>query len=168
MKPDLTAFGKVIGGGLPIAAYGGSAEVMSYVAPSGPIYQAGTLSGNPLAVSAGLAVLRYLKMHPEIYQQLDDTCAALTADPPSGVTVNRVGSMFTFFLTDQPVVDFASAKTCDTERFKRLFHWMLDHGIYLAPSQFEAGFLSSQHGEAEITQTRAALQSFFENERRGG
>lgn len=168
VKPDLTAFGKVIGGGLPIAAYGGSAEVMSYVAPSGPIYQAGTLSGNPLAVSAGLAVLRYLKMHPEIYQQLDDTCAALTADPPSGVTVNRVGSMFTFFLTDQPVVDFASAKTCDTERFERLFHWMLDHGIYLAPSQFEAGFLSSLHGEAEITQTRAALQSFFESERRGG
>ncbi|MCW5963150.1 MAG: glutamate-1-semialdehyde 2,1-aminomutase [Bryobacterales bacterium] len=167
VKPDLTAFGKVIGGGLPIAAYGGSAEVMSYVAPSGPIYQAGTLSGNPMAVSAGLAVLRHLKAHPEIYHQIDDTCAALTAHPPSGVTVNRVGSMFTFFLTHQPVVDFASAKTCDTERFKRLFHWMLDHGIYLAPSQFEAGFISSLHGEAEITQTREALQSFFENETRG-
>jgi glutamate-1-semialdehyde 2,1-aminomutase len=164
VRPDLTAFGKVIGGGLPIAAYGGSAEVMSYVSPSGPIYQAGTLSGNPMAVSAGLATLRHLKAHPEIYQQLDDACAALTADPPPGVTVNRVGSMFTFFLTEQPVVDFASAKTCDTERFKRLYHWMLERGVYLAPSQFEAGFVSSEHGMAEITQTREALRAYFASE----
>ncbi len=167
VQPDLTAFGKVIGGGLPIAAYGGSAEVMSYVAPSGPIYQAGTLSGNPMAVSAGLATLRYLKAHPQIYRQLDDTCAALTANPPTGVTVNRVGSMFTFFMTEQPVVDFESAKSCDTERFKRLFHWMLDHGVYLAPSQFEAGFVSSLHGEAEVKHTREALASFFASETRG-
>lgn len=165
VKPDLTAFGKVIGGGLPIAAYGGSAEVMSYVAPSGPIYQAGTLSGNPMAVSAGLATLRHLKEHPEIYEQLDDTTAQLTADPPKGVTVNRVGSMFTFFLTDQPVVDFAGAKTCDVERFKRLFHWMLDNGVYLSPSQFEAGFVSVLHGKTEISHTRETLHRFFASER---
>jgi glutamate-1-semialdehyde 2,1-aminomutase len=165
VKPDLTAFGKVIGGGLPIAAYGGSAEVMSYVSPSGPIYQAGTLSGNPMAVSAGLATLRHLKAHPEIYEQLDDTTAQLTADPPKGVTVNRVGSMFTFFLTDQPVVDFAGAKTCDVERFKRLFHWMLDNGVYLAPSQFESGFVSALHGKTEISHTREALHHFFASEK---
>lgn len=167
IRPDLSAFGKVIGGGLPIAAYGGSAEVMSYVAPSGPIYQAGTLSGNPMAVSAGLAMLRTLKAHPEIYQQLDQAAAALTANPPAGVTVNRVGSMFTFFLTETPVTDFTSAKTCDTDRFKRLFHWMLEHGVYLAPSQFEAGFVSAAHGPAEISHTRDAMMAFFENERRG-
>ncbi|MDZ7637046.1 MAG: glutamate-1-semialdehyde 2,1-aminomutase [Bryobacterales bacterium] len=167
IRPDLSAFGKVIGGGLPIAAYGGSAEVMRYVSPSGPIYQAGTLSGNPMAVSAGLAMLRTLKAHPEFYTQLDEATAALTANPPAGVTVNRVGSMFTFFLTDTPVTDFESAKTCDTERFKRLFHWMLEHGVYMAPSQFEAGFVSIVHGAEEIRRTREAMGAFFENETRG-
>lgn len=167
IRPDLSAFGKVIGGGLPIAAYGGSAEVMSHVSPTGPIYQAGTLSGNPIAVSAGLATLRTLKAHPELYTQLEETAAALTANPPSGVTVNRVGSMFTFFLTETPVTDFASAKTSDTDRFKRLFHWMLEHGVYMAPSQFEAGFVSTQHGTEEITRTRKAMSAFFENEKRG-
>jgi glutamate-1-semialdehyde 2,1-aminomutase len=148
-------------------AYGGSAEVMSYVSPSGPIYQAGTLSGNPMAVSAGLAMLRTLKAHPEIYQQVEDAAATLTANPPAGVTVNRVGSMFTFFLTETPVTDFATAKTCDTERFKRLFHWMLEHGVYLAPSQFEAGFVSAAHGPEEIRHTREAMMAFFANETRG-
>jgi glutamate-1-semialdehyde 2,1-aminomutase len=167
VRPDLSAFGKVIGGGLPIAAYGGSAEVMSYVSPSGPIYQAGTLSGNPMAVSAGLAMLRILKAHPEIYQQVGDAAAALTANPPAGVTVNRVGSMFTFFLTETPVTDFATAKTCDTERFKRLFHWMLERGVYLAPSQFEAGFVSAAHGPDEIRHTREAMMAFFASETRG-
>ena len=167
IRPDLSAFGKVIGGGLPIAAYGGSAEVMSHVSPTGPIYQAGTLSGNPIAVSAGLATLRTLKAHPELYTQLEETAAALTANSPSGVTVNRVGSMFTFFLTETPVTDFASAKNSDTDRFKRLFHWMLEHGVYMAPSQFEAGFVSTQHGTQEITHTRSAMSAFFENEKRG-
>lgn len=166
IRPDLSAFGKVIGGGLPIAAYGGRADVMSYVAPSGPIYQAGTLSGNPMAVSAGLATLRHLRDNPSIYTQLDETAAALTADPPAGVTVNRVGSMFTFFLTNERVTDFDSAKTSDTERFKRLFHWMLSQGVYLAPSQFEAGFVSSKHGSDEITRTKTALNAFFQNETR--
>ncbi|MCC6263282.1 MAG: glutamate-1-semialdehyde 2,1-aminomutase [Bryobacterales bacterium] len=167
IRPDLSAFGKVIGGGLPIAAYGGRAEVMSHVAPQGSVYQAGTLSGNPIAVSAGLAMLRTLKAHPELYSQLEETAAALTANPPSGVTVNRVGSMFTFFLTEEPVTDFASAKTSDTERFKRLFHWMLANGVYLAPSQFEAGFVSTRHTHAEITHTREAMAAFFANETPG-
>lgn len=167
VRPDLSAFGKVIGGGLPIAAYGGSAEIMRHVSPSGPIYQAGTLSGNPMAVSAGLATLRALKAHPEIYDQIARATETLTAQPPPGVTVNRVGSMFTFFLCEEPVVDFASAKRCDTDRFKRLFHWMLEHGVYLAPSQFEAGFMSAAHGESEISHTRDALHAFFENERHG-
>ncbi len=166
VRPDLSAFGKVIGGGLPIAAYGGSAEIMRHVSPSGPIYQAGTLSGNPMAVSAGLATLRALKAHPEIYDQIARATETLTAQPPPGVTVNRVGSMFTFFLCEEPVVNFASAKRCDTDRFKRLFHWMLEHGVYLAPSQFEAGFMSAAHGEREISHTRDALHAFFENERR--
>lgn len=167
IRPDLSAFGKVIGGGLPIAAYGGSAEVMSRVAPLGPVYQAGTLSGNPVAVAAGLATLRTLKAHPEIYSRLEATAAALTAQPPAGVTVNRVGSMFTFFLTERPVTDFSSAKTSDTERFKRLFHWMLAQGVYLAPSQFEAGFVSAAHTAADVTHTREAMAAFFEKETRG-
>lgn len=167
IRPDLSAFGKVIGGGLPIAAYGGSEEVMSRVSPQGPVYQAGTLSGNPIAVSAGLATLRTLRDHPELYAQLDETAAALAANPPAGVTVNRVGSMFTFFLSEGPVTDFASAKTSDTERFKRLFHWMLANGVYLAPSQFEAGFVSTAHGAGEVTRTREAMAAFFESEKRG-
>ncbi len=167
IRPDLSAFGKVIGGGLPIAAYGGSAEVMSRVAPLGPVYQAGTLSGNPVAVAAGLATLRTLKAQPELYSRLEETAAALAAAPPAGVTVNRVGSMFTFFLTERPVTDFSSARTSDTERFKRLFHWMLAHGVYLAPSQFEAGFVSTAHTAADVTHTREAMAAFFENERRG-
>lgn len=166
IQPDLSAFGKVIGGGLPIAAYGGRAEVMNRVAPNGPVYQAGTLSGNPLAVAAGLATLRALKQRPELYQRLDENTAALTANPPEGVTVNRVGSMFTFFLTPAPVTDFQSARRSDTSRFTRLFHWMLERGIYMAPSQFEAGFVSTAHGAAEISRTREAMAAFFEHETR--
>ena len=153
IRPDMTALGKVIGGGLPIAGYGGRADIMSKVAPSGPIYQAGTLSGNPLAVSAGLAMLRHLKEHPETYDRLETLGAQLTAAPLPGTTVNRVGSMFTFFFTEQPVTDFASAKTCDTQRFARFHHAMLKRGVYLAPSQFEAGFLSAAHTEADVAST---------------
>src|SRR5260370_456114 len=138
IRPDLTTLGKIVGGGLPLAAYGGRADIISKVAPLGPIYQAGTLSGNPMAVSAGLAVLRYLKEHPEVYDIVERRAAQLTANVPQGITVNRVGSMFTFFFTPDPVVDWESAKRCDTARFKQIFHWMLDPGIYLASSQFEA------------------------------
>jgi len=161
VRPDLTTLGKVIGGGLPVGAYGGRRDIMSQVAPSGPVYQAGTLSGNPLAVAAGLAMLRHLKRHPAIYDQLEARSAELCAAAPAGVTVNRVGSMFTFFFTDRPVTDYESAKRCDTARFGRFFRAMLDRGVYLAPSQFEAAFVSAAHTEDDIRQTIAAAREAF-------
>ena len=160
IRPDLTTLGKIIGAGLPMAAYGGRADVMSKVAPAGPIYQAGTLSGNPLAVTAGIAMLQYLQAHPEVYDILEQRTAQLTANPPQGVTVNRVGSMYTFFFTDAPVIDWESAKRSDTGRFGQFFHFMLDRGIYLAPSQFEAGFVSTAHTEADIARTAQTAREF--------
>jgi glutamate-1-semialdehyde 2,1-aminomutase len=161
IRPDLTTLGKVIGGGLPIGAYGGRADIMRCIAPVGPVYQAGTLSGNPLAVSAGLAMLRHIKTHPEIYAQLESRAARLTGSVPSGVTANRVGSMFTFFFTDQPVTDYESAKQSDTARFGRFFRLMIERGIYLAPSQFEAAFLSAAHSDADIDRTLEAARECF-------
>jgi len=160
IRPDLTTLGKVIGGGLPVGAYGGRRDIMSRVAPVGPIYQAGTLSGNPLAVAAGLAMLRYLKAHPEVYDRLECLGAELCANPPHGVTVNRVGSMFTFFCNDGPVTDWESARRSDTARFGRFFRHMLDAGIYLAPSQYEAAFLSAAHTAEDIRITVAAARDF--------
>src|SRR5439155_8497509 len=156
IRPDLTTLGKVIGGGLPIGAYGGRADIMRCIAPTGPVYQAGTLSGNPLAVSAGLAMLRHIKAHPEIYPQLESRATRLTSTAPAAVTVNRVGSMFTFFFTDRPVTHYQSAKRSDTARFGMFFRHMLERGIYLAPSQFEAAFLSAAHSDADISQTLEA------------
>jgi glutamate-1-semialdehyde 2,1-aminomutase len=161
IQPDLTTLGKIIGGGLPIAAYGGRADVMKKVAPVGPVYQAGTLSGNPLAVSAGLAMLRHLCAYPEVYETLEARAAQLTQWTPPGVTVNRVGSMFTFFFTPEPVTDWESAKRSDTARFGKFFHFMLEHGVYLAPSQFEAGFVSAAHSEEDIRHTVEAAREFF-------
>ena len=161
IQPDLTTLGKIIGGGLPLAAYGGRAEIMRKIAPLGPVYQAGTLSGNPLAVAAGLATLRYLMAHPEIYETLDARSAQLTAWTPPGVTINRVGSMFTFFFAPGPVTDWDSAKRCDTTRFAQFFHFMLERGVYLAPSQFEAGFVSAAHSEQDIGATVEAAREFF-------
>jgi len=158
IRADLTTLGKIIGGGLPVGAYGGRADIMSKVAPLGPVYQAGTLSGNPLAVAAGLATLRHIKAHPEIYDQLEARTARLCGGTPSGITVNRVGSMFTFFFTGQPVTDYATAKKSDTAAFAGFFHGMLDRGVYLAPSQFEAGFVSAAHTEEDITRTAAAAR----------
>jgi glutamate-1-semialdehyde 2,1-aminomutase len=160
IQPDLTTLGKVIGGGLPIGAYGGRADIMRRVAPSGPIYQAGTLSGNPLAVAAGLAMLRYLKSHAEIYAQLEARSAAVCAAAPRGTTVNRVGSMFTIFFTEQPVTDWESAKKSDTARFADFHRSMLECGIYLPPSQFEAAFVSAAHSEHDIRTTAGCLQGF--------
>jgi glutamate-1-semialdehyde 2,1-aminomutase len=160
VRPDLTTLGKVIGGGLPIGAYGGRADIMAKVAPSGPIYQAGTLSGNPLAVAAGLAMLRHLAAHPEVYAQLEERTARLAEAPP-GCAANRVGSMFTLFFTEDKVTDYASAKRSDTARFARYFHWMLERGIYLAPSQFEAAFVSAAHTDEDITRTAEAAREFF-------
>src|ERR1700736_372096 len=161
IQPDLTTLGKIIGGGLPLAAYGGRSDIMKKIAPVGPVYQAGTLSGNPLAVSAGIAVVSYLKSHPEVYDTIEKRTAQLTATPPAGITVNRVGSMFTFFFTRKPVIDFESAKRSDTGRFKQFFHFMLERGIYLAPSQFEAGFVSAEYSEDDIARTIEAAQQFF-------
>jgi glutamate-1-semialdehyde 2,1-aminomutase len=161
IRPDLTTLGKVMGGGLPVGAYGGRRDIMSKVAPAGPVYQAGTLSGNPLAVAAGLAMLRHLKAHPEIYDRLETFGAQLAGSAPAGVTVNRVGSMFTFFFTDRPVTDYESAKRSDTTRFARFFRAMLERGVYLAPSQFEAAFLSAAHSEDDIRKTIAAAGESF-------
>ncbi len=162
IQPDLTTLGKVIGGGLPVGAYGGRGEIMRKVAPLGPVYQAGTLSGNPFAVAAGLAMLRHLKAHPETYTQLERRAGELCAAAPRGLTVNRVGSMFTFFFTPEPVTDFQSAKRSDVARFAEFFHWMLDRGVYLAPSQFEAAFVSAAHTEEDIHRTVEAMRAFFE------
>ncbi|HZT30525.1 MAG TPA: glutamate-1-semialdehyde 2,1-aminomutase [Bryobacteraceae bacterium] len=161
IRPDLTTLGKVIGGGLPVGAYGGRADILRKVAPAGPVYQAGTLSGNPLAVAAGLAMLRHLKAHPEIYTQLEERGAALQAAVPKDITVNRVGSMFTFFFTGGPVTDYESAKRSDTARFGRFFRKMLERGIYLPPSQFEAAFLSAAHTEEDIRRTVDAAREAF-------
>ena len=144
-----------------MAAYGGRADIMKKVAPVGPVYQAGTLSGNPLAVAAGLAMLRHLSAHPETYDTLEARSAQLCADAPAGITINRVGSMFTFFFTPEPVTDWESAKRSDTERFGKFFHFMLERGVYLAPSQFEAGFVSAVHSEDDIRRTTEAAREFF-------
>jgi len=165
IKPDLTTIGKIIGGGLPLAGYGGRAEIMKKIAPLGPVYQAGTLSGNPLAVAAGLATLRYLMAHPETYVTLESRAAELTAWTPPGVTVNRVGSMFTYFFTTDPVTDWESAKKCDTARFGKFFHFLLERGVYIAPSQFEAGFVSAAHSKEDIQATVAAAREFFQSAR---
>jgi len=163
IKPDLTVLGKIIGGGLPVGAYGGRNEIMDLIAPSGPVYQAGTLSGNPLAVTAGLATLQQLRTKG-LYQKLDERAAALAkgigeAAKKANVPLiqTRVGSMLTSFFTSSPVVDWASAKLSDTKHYGRFFHDMLEQGIYLAPSQFEATFLSTEHSGSDIEKTiRAA------------
>ena len=161
IRPDLTTLGKVIGGGLPIAAYGGRADIMMFVAPSGPIYQAGTLSGNPLAVAAGLAMLRHIQNNPGIYDQLNRNTSLLAACAPENVTVNRIGSMMTWFFTDQDVTDYDSAKTSNTAQFGKFFHAMLERGIYLPPSQYEALFVSVAHTDADIERTVDAAKESF-------
>ena len=168
IKPDLTTMGKIIGGGLPVGAYGGPTEIMDLVAPLGPMYQAGTLSGNPLAMAAGYAQLRYLKEHKEIYARLDKLSGELVAGVAAAaksasvpMTTNRVGSMFTWFFTPGPVTDWESASKSDTEAFGRFFRNMLEGGIYLPPSQYEAAFLSAAHTEEDITKTIAAAKQAF-------
>jgi glutamate-1-semialdehyde 2,1-aminomutase len=169
IAPDLTCLGKIIGGGLPVGAYGGRAEIMGRVAPEGPVYQAGTLSGNPLAMAAGAAALDALQA-PGIYDRLGALAVRLTdglaaAAKAAGVevTVNRIASMFTVFFCRGPVTDYASAKASDTARFARFFHAMLRRGIYLPPAQFEAAFVSVAHTEADVDATvRAAGEAFAE------
>lgn len=160
VQPDLTCFGKIIGGGLPVGAYGGRREIMQLVAPLGPMYQAGTLSGNPLAMAAGIATLDALAGSPDAYAQLEARAAQLAEGLSDAaarfsvpVTINRVGSMLTAFFTSTRVTDYAGAKTADTKRYAQYFHGMLAGGIYLAPSQFEATFVSLAHTKADIEQT---------------
>jgi glutamate-1-semialdehyde 2,1-aminomutase len=164
IQPDLTTLGKIIGGGLPVGAYGGPAKIMDMIAPLGPVYQAGTLSGNPLAMAAGLATVRRLRdrkiyAHLEKYSQVLVT-GVLDAAREAGVkmTANRVGSMFTWFFAEGPVTDWTGAAKSDTKAFAKFFGAMLDAGVYLPPSQFEAAFLSAAHGDAEVEATIAAAR----------
>lgn len=161
IHPDLTLLGKIVGGGLPIAAYGGRAEIMKKVAPTGPVYQAGTLSGNPLAVSAGIAMLCYLQAHPELYDDLDRATAELTSDVPAGLCVNRAGSMYTFFFQHGPVKNYEQAKRSDTAEYAKFFHHLLERGIYFPPSQFEAAFVSAAHSPQDLAHTKQAISEFF-------
>jgi glutamate-1-semialdehyde 2,1-aminomutase len=167
IRPDLTCLGKIIGGGLPVGAFGGRREIMDQVAPVGPVYQAGTLSGNPLAVTAGLTTLRLLKSLTP-YPQLERATIRLVegmneAASEAGIAAvsNRVGSMFTTFFTPEPVTDWTSAARSDREAFGRFFHAMLDAGVYLAPSQFEAGFVSIAHSDEILERTIAASRRAF-------
>ncbi|MCK0538655.1 glutamate-1-semialdehyde 2,1-aminomutase [Alcanivorax quisquiliarum] len=157
IKPDLTTLGKIIGGGMPVGAFGGRRDIMQHLAPAGPVYQAGTLSGNPVAMAAGLATLQKVSQ-PDFHatlaaraERLMEGLATLAREQGIGLTTNQVGAMFGFFFTDQTrITRFDNVMQCDQERFKRFFHGMLDRGVYLAPSAFEAGFVSSAHTEEDI------------------
>ena len=170
IQPDLTTLGKIIGGGLPVGAYGGKAEIMDMIAPSGPVYQAGTLSGNPLATTAGLAMLNLITNNPGVYAALEQRGSALKEALSSDLkslglnyTINQIGSMFTLFFTDKAVNNFSDAKTSDTALFGKYFKGMLDKGIYLPPSQYESWFLSAALGDSEydqiISASKATLRS---------
>lgn len=164
IKPDLTTFGKIIGGGLPVGAYGGRADIMQMIAPAGSVYQAGTLSGNPLAMAAGLETLRIIDSDEEFYNDLEESCNYLydgirnvLKELNLNYTLNTCGSMFTLFFTDQKVTDFDSAKTSDTAKFTKYFNSMLENGIYLPPSQFEAAFVSTAHSKKDLDKTIEAF-----------
>src|ERR1700757_557095 len=169
IKPDLTTMGKIIGGGLPVGAYGGSKEIMDLVAPLGPMYQAGTLSGNPLAMAAGCAMLKQLRERKgETYPRLEEVSGEVVAGGAaaakgSGIALchNRVGSMFTWFFNSGPVTDWDSAAKSDTEKFGKFFRHMLDSGVYLPPSQYEASFLGAAHTEEDVQRTIAAAKQAF-------
>jgi len=165
ISPDLTTFGKVIGGGLPVGAYGGRHEIMEMIAPSGPVYQAGTLSGNPLAMAAGIETLKIIDEDEGFYEKLEETSKSLelgirdaTAEAGVDYTLNRSGSMFTLFFTEEPVTDFDSAKKSDAAKFARYFSAMVDQGIYLPPSQFEVCFVSSAHKKEDLDRTINAVR----------
>ena len=160
VTPDLTILGKIVGGGLPLAAFGGRADVMEQLAPAGSVYQAGTLSGNPLATAAGLSVLRRLR-DGTVYEQLEAAGAELEARLAPFGRVQRVGAMLTLFMADSPVTRFEEAQACDTERYGALFRHLLAQGVYVAPSQFEALFVSTAHGDAELERTVQAVAGFF-------
>ncbi|MGA8161919.1 MAG: glutamate-1-semialdehyde 2,1-aminomutase [Acidobacteriaceae bacterium] len=166
IRPDLTTLGKILGGGLPCGAFGGRSDIMDQLAPLGPVYQAGTLSGNPLAMAAGIAMLQYLEEHrAEVYRTLEQRSAAVAdgvaevaASLEIPLTTNRIGAMFTWFFTGEPVTDFAGAARCDTQRFAAFHQTMLESGVWLPPSQFEAAFLSTAHSEADVQATVEAAR----------
>ena len=165
VMPDLTCLGKIIGGGMPVGAYGGRREVMHQVAPLGPVYQAGTLSGNPLAMAAGVTTLTQLAQ-PGFYESLEAKAERLAHGINAAIArhevparLSRVGSMMTLFFVDAPVTDYASARKADTERYARFFHALLDEGVYFPPSQFEALFVSAAHSDADINATIAAVDA---------
>jgi glutamate-1-semialdehyde 2,1-aminomutase len=169
VTPDLTTFGKIIGGGLPVGAYGGRRDLMALVAPEGPVYQAGTLSGNPLAMAAGAATLSALAGNPGVYGTLESLGARLEAAITAAVarrgwpcTLARVGSMWTLFFAQGPVRNWQDASRCDTGRFAIFFHEMLRRGVMLAPSQFEANFISAAHTAADIDETAEAAVAALE------
>ena len=170
ITPDLTTFGKIIGGGLPVGAYGGREEIMKMIAPSGPVYQAGTLSGNPLAMTAGIETLKIIDETTDFYQKLEekskylaDGIADAVAKSNVNYTLNRVGSMLTLFFTDSQVVDFDTAKLSDTAKFTKYFNSMLESGVYLPPSQYEAWFVSAAHSQEDLDATISASFSALEN-----
>jgi len=164
VKPDLTALGKVIGGGLPVGAFGGRAEIMDQLSPDGPVYQAGTLSGNPLAMAAGLAQLRELeringwKLLEEVGGQFDRLTRSAISDTKADVTFHRIGSMFCLFFAPGPILDLASARRSDLKTFARFFHASLRRGIYFAPSQFETGFISTAHLPDDVERTGGVVR----------
>jgi glutamate-1-semialdehyde 2,1-aminomutase len=167
IMPDLTCLGKIIGGGLPVGAYGGKAEIMDNIAPDGPVYQAGTLSGNPLAMAAGLAMLKLVRQ-PGFYQELEEKSnwyveqlTAIAAKAPVPTVLNRIGSMMTCFFTSDPVTDFESAMKADTERYGQHFRQMLAAGVWLAPSQFEAAFVSAAHDRSHLQKALELTESSF-------
>jgi len=165
IKPDMTCLGKIVGGGFPLAAYGGRKEIMQTVAPLGPVYQAGTLSGNPVAATAGLKTLEILERdnpYPELERrtkQLTQVISEAAKEAGVPVQINQIASMFTVFFTDQPVVDYASARRSDTQRYARFFHALLERGVYFPPSQFEAAFLSTAHDDEALSFAQEAVRS---------
>jgi len=168
ITPDLTCLGKIVGGGMPVGAFGGKREIMEYISPLGPVYQAGTLAGNPLAMAAGIALLDKIRrpgFHADLARRVETLCDGLearAAEAGVDLITQRAGGMFGVFFTGQRRVDdFAQAGACDVERFRRFFTAMLDHGVYLAPSPFEAGFMSSAHGDADIHATLDAAERVF-------
>lgn len=159
--PDITTLGKIVGGGMPLAAYGGKKEIMQCIAPLGSVYQAGTLSGNPVAVSAGTAAIKLIEKNKSFYNELEEKASTIEAAMKNaGMNVNRVGSIMTAFFTSENVVDYNTAKTADTAEYARYYNYMLDNGIYIAPSQFEAMFVSAAHNEEDLKYTCEVIASY--------
>lgn len=168
ITPDLTTLGKIIGAGMPVGAYGGRKDIMDFVSPQGPVYQAGTLSGNPVAMAAGYAQLSYLNEHSDVYSKIEQTTQHITKGYQKALdkhgfsfTMNQIGSMFSLFFTDEKVTDFEKAKGCDTTQFGAYFRYMLEQGVYLAPSQFESLFISTAIGKKEVDQMVSTFDGFL-------